>query len=73
MQKLTVDYDPSTGNVILPDGFMVDGAPLNAVYPDAVSGSLVSGGADSTAELVKLKSAGFTAAEIIELKTKNLV
>lgn len=72
MKKLVIDFDPSTSNLILPDGNTWN------LLPEVVArleyfgeAELVSpSGGFSVDELVSLKCAGFSAQDIISLRSK---
>ena len=63
--KIIVDYDKETGNVVFEDGFLFAIGNYNVDYKEASSGDVD--------KLVKLKNAGFTVDEIIELSRKELL
>lgn len=64
MKKITLNYEPTTGQVTDAKGLYVG---MNLTLTP------VDGGTVEVDVLVKLKNAGFTAEEIIEMKRKELL
>ena len=67
--KIVVEYDPIAGTLTNPSNQAYLGMFLNLDYEEATGAA--KGPAIET--LVKLKNAGFTADEIVELKRKELI
>ncbi len=64
MKKITLNFDPATGSVTDAKGMYIG---MNLTLTP------VEGGTVEVDVLVKLKNAGFTAEEIIEMKRKELL
>ena len=64
MSKLYLNYNPSTGQIIDATGYVV--ATMSGYPPVTIDDS------SSVDEMIKLKNAGFTAQEIIEMRKAGL-
>ena len=64
--KILVDYDKATGSITFEDNYELHGGMIGQDYKEASA----SGNIDT---LVKLKNAGFTVDEIVELNRKELL
>ena len=66
--KILVDYDPQNGEILFESGLSW-GGPVSEIVTEYKE----SGDTDKLVKLVKLKNAGFTVDEIIELSRKELL
>ena len=66
--KVIIEYDPVTGQLSDKNGVMI--ATWMGLQADDAA---VVGTAVDTEKLVKLKNAGFTADELVELRRKELI
>ena len=73
MKKVVIDFDPSTSNLILPDGNTWNLLPhlVNNLSYFGESEVIECSGGFSVDDLVSLKCAGFSAQEIISLRSKK--
>jgi len=66
-KRIIVSYNPATGDIDGPNNYHISNMMLPS---DAIEEESTGVGVD---EIVKLKNAGFSAEEIIELKRKEVI